>query len=72
LADGPATQDSIKSKVEAAGFSWRTIQRAADDLGLDKFKSGMRGCWSWRMSADEGDHESPSTDEVASFDESEF
>lgn len=49
LADGPVPAGQIRKDSEGAGFSWRTIQRAADRLGLDRKKSEMRGGWTWRL-----------------------
>jgi len=49
LADGPRTQEALRAEVRETGFSWRTIRRASEDLGVEKFKSGFRGGWSWRL-----------------------
>lgn len=49
LADGPVRAGQIKSDADGAGFNWRTIQRAADRLNIERHKDGMRGGWSWRL-----------------------
>lgn len=71
LADGPRTQEYLKSVADDADHKWRTVERAADELGIQKFKSGFRGGWSWRLPS-EDDQEAPSPTELASFDENEF
>ena len=49
LADGPVKAGQIKSDADGAGFNWRTIQRAADRLNIERHKDGMRGGWTWRL-----------------------
>lgn len=64
LADGPVRAGQIKSDADGAGFGWKTIQRAADRLGVERQKDGMKGGWTWKLppkgtSEAEGDtHES--------------
>lgn len=71
LAGGPRTQEALRTEANETGFSWRTIRRAADDLGVEKFKSSFRGGWSWRLTS-QVDQEGPSPTEVATFDEKTF
>jgi KaiC/GvpD/RAD55 family RecA-like ATPase len=49
LADGPVRAGQIKRDAVGAGFNWRTIQRAADRLGIERQKDGMRGGWTWKL-----------------------
>lgn len=49
LADGPVKAKQIQQDSNGAGFNWRTIQRAADRLNIERHKDGMRGGWSWRL-----------------------
>jgi putative DNA primase/helicase len=35
--------------ADGCGFSKRSIQRAADKLGVDRRKEGMKGGWVWRL-----------------------
>jgi len=49
LADGPVRAGQIKSDADGAGFNWRTIQRAADRLNIERHKDGMRGGWTWKL-----------------------
>ena len=39
----------MKREVEAAGLSWRTIERAKSSLGIVACKAGFGGGWSWRL-----------------------
>jgi hypothetical protein len=49
LADGPVRAGTIKADANGAGFNWRTIQRAADRLNIERHKDGMRGGWTWKL-----------------------
>ena len=54
LSDGPLTAREIKQDADAAGYSWRTVHRAADKLGVEKRKEGGafggRGAvWRWYL-----------------------
>ena len=49
LADGPVNAGQIKKDADGAGFNWRTVQRAADRLGVERHKEGMRGGWLWSL-----------------------
>ncbi|MCH8151487.1 MAG: AAA family ATPase [Planctomycetes bacterium] len=51
LAEGPMAADEVKKRAEAAGFAWRTVNRAKADLHVeserDRNDSGQVGdsCW---------------------------
>lgn len=49
LADGPVHAGQIKKDADGAGFNWRTVQRAADRLGVERKKAGMREGWVWNL-----------------------
>lgn len=49
MADGPVKAGQVKSDSDGAGFNWRTIQRAADRLNIERNKDGMKGGWTWRL-----------------------
>lgn len=49
MADGPVKAGQIKIDADGAGFNWRTIQRAADRLNIERNKDGMRGGWTWKL-----------------------
>ncbi len=49
LAGGPATAKTIKADADGAGYAWRTVQRAAHRLGIERRKEGMSGGWVWAL-----------------------
>lgn len=49
LIAGPVTAKSIKADADGAGYAWRTVQRAAERLGVDRRKEGVRGGWVWAL-----------------------
>jgi hypothetical protein len=55
LAGGPLPQPRIKADAEAAGYSWATVRRAKDRLGIVPAKTGFDGGWVWRLPGDRSD-----------------
>ncbi|TAJ19100.1 MAG: hypothetical protein EPO47_05075 [Rugosibacter sp.] len=49
LKDGPRDAAVIRSASEGIGIGERTMQRAAEKLGVIKTKSGFSGGWVWQM-----------------------
>jgi len=50
LADGPVLTNELKVAAAANGHSWRTVERAKKDLGVDARKKGFEdGKWRWEM-----------------------
>jgi putative DNA primase/helicase len=49
LRDGPLSARKIERLADEAGYSMRTVQRAASDLGIEKDKAGFQGEWRWKM-----------------------
>ncbi len=49
LSDGPMRAGDVFKDADGCGFSKRSIQRAADKLGVDRRKEGMKGGWVWRL-----------------------
>jgi putative DNA primase/helicase len=49
LADGPMRTKEIKLDADGAGYNWKTMQRAASRLGVEKRKLGMREGWEWAL-----------------------
>jgi putative DNA primase/helicase len=49
LADGPIPSKVLKADADGAGFSWATIRRAADSLGVEREKLGMKKGWVWNL-----------------------
>jgi putative DNA primase/helicase len=49
LADGPMRAGEIFKDADQAGYSKRSIQRAANAIKIERHKDGMRGGWTWRL-----------------------
>ncbi|WP_269305319.1 AAA family ATPase [Aeromicrobium sp. HA] len=53
LGDGPRLVKDIKSSADAAGLSWKTIDRASHDIGVDKHPQrnddGTTEAWVWSI-----------------------
>jgi putative DNA primase/helicase len=55
LKDGPAATNKIKADAAAAGIAWRTVERAAKDLGVSASRVGGigdKGEWKWWLPDD--------------------
>jgi putative DNA primase/helicase len=52
LAQGPVPVAKVREEADAAGHSWRTMQRAQGELGVVSVKDGFSVGWSWRLPAD--------------------
>lgn len=46
---GSATTREIKQYAVTHGIRWRTIERAASELGVEKSPGGFQGHWVWRL-----------------------
>lgn len=51
LANGPLLVSNIIKESEAAGFSFRTIERAKDELSVISKKDGDNGEWRWHLTS---------------------
>ncbi len=49
LAEGEMPVATVESEAKAAGYSWRTVQRAADGIGVLRRKCGFDGAWTWAL-----------------------
>lgn len=49
LADGPVNVFDIKRQATDAGLSWRTVERAAKDIGIITRKLGFADGWAWEL-----------------------
>ncbi|MFM0002742.1 AAA family ATPase [Paraburkholderia dipogonis] len=49
LSDGPMSSKQIRKDADEAGYAWRTMHRAADTLGVEKRKIGMKEGWQWAL-----------------------
>jgi hypothetical protein len=51
LGDGAISAKDVTREAADAGISNRTLRRAADEVGVTRAKSGMRGGWTWSLPA---------------------
>ncbi len=49
LEDGPLRAGEIFKDADQAGYSKRSIQRAANAINIERHKDGMKGGWTWRL-----------------------
>lgn len=49
LSDGPVNAKELRRDTDQAGFSWATIFRAGQELGVEKRKLGMKEGWLWAL-----------------------
>jgi putative DNA primase/helicase len=52
LAAAPKSVNEIKEVIEEAGYTFRTIERAKDELGVLSKKDGDNGEWRWHLPTD--------------------
>ncbi len=50
LADGSLSAKDVERQAKQAGFSWATIRRAKDVLGIKPAKTRFDGGWEWTLS----------------------
>jgi len=65
LADGPVSAKVVRSDADGAGYGWRTVQRAAHRIGIERRKDGMRGGWVWALGSHTKAPHSPEVTEGA-------
>jgi hypothetical protein len=51
LASSPQSAAKLRETAEAAGHSWRSLQRAAERLQLTRTKIGKADGWLWSLPA---------------------
>lgn len=49
LSERPVSVKSIKQDAIGAGYSWRTIERAKKDAGIEARKMGLKDGWVWAL-----------------------
>jgi putative DNA primase/helicase len=49
LLGGAVAAKEVKEAAEANGHTWRTIERAKGELGIEAFREKVPGPWSWRL-----------------------
>jgi putative DNA primase/helicase len=66
LADGPVPSTTVYADGDEAGLAARTLRRAADDLGIERNKMGLKDGWEWAL-PDTKVAKSQGRDHVATF-----
>jgi putative DNA primase/helicase len=49
LSEGPIRAGDVFKDADQAGYSKRSIQRAANAIEVERRKDGMKGGWTWRL-----------------------
>lgn len=52
LRKGSMTAQDIKREADSAELAWRTVQRAAEELGIVRTKDQFSGNWRWSLPED--------------------
>jgi RecA/RadA recombinase len=56
LDNGPLMVSDLRDEAKAAGFAWRTVERAKEELGVESMKKGFANAgWHWRLPASHED-----------------
>lgn len=76
LRAAPLRTDAIKAEAKEAGFSWATVRRAKDTLGVKATRKGYgeEGGWFWNLPLEaraKGAHPFPNTNNVSTFEQDE-
>lgn len=53
LSGGPVATAKVKDEAKAAEYAWRTVQRAADELRVERRKAGYGEGWTWELPAED-------------------
>jgi len=53
LSEGPLTAGEIRIECECAGLFYRTVQRAADHLNIQRHRATPLGQWTWQLPTSE-------------------
>jgi putative DNA primase/helicase len=69
LADGPIAQRKIRTDATREGFSWATLRRAKDALGITIEKSGFQGVSQWRLKDAHSKDAHPIETQVSTFEQ---
>jgi hypothetical protein len=49
LENGPVSAVDVKRQAAQAGVAWATVRRAADQIGVQRLKVGMKQGWFWSL-----------------------
>jgi hypothetical protein len=71
LTSGPMETATVKEEAKAAGYAWRTLHRAKDELGVKPYRREFSGPWFWQLPADSTCQVTSEQDILASWHDSE-
>ncbi len=54
LIEGSRSQEDIAREADQVGFSWGTVRRAKESLGIKGKKQGFEGPWMWELPSSQG------------------
>jgi AAA domain-containing protein len=69
LADGAVAQRKLKTDAAREGFTWATLRRAKDALGITTEKSGFQGASQWHLKSVHSKGAQPHTTQVSTFEQ---
>lgn len=71
LSRGPRPVTELKAAAKDAGLSWRTVERAKKEMGVEARKRGFAGPWCWELPDDASSEPARGTSvrDVAAFDD---
>lgn len=67
LADGSVASEKIREEGKEAGYSWRTLHRAKDELGIKPYREQFGGAWMWKLPLDTTCQDTQDTENLASW-----
>lgn len=72
LRTGPMEAGKVQEEAKEAGYGWRTVQRARDDLGIKPYRDTFGGAWIWKLPSggacqDVSCHDPPEMENLASW-----
>ena len=69
LSNGPVSQRKIRTEAMRDGFSWATIRRAKDAIGVVSEKTGFQGQWQWCLKEVQTQDVQAHTPDVSTFEQ---
>jgi hypothetical protein len=70
LRTGATPAATVREEAKAAGYAWRTVQRAAESIGVIRQKAGFGGGWTWELPPEDANrrcHAPEEQDNLASW-----
>jgi hypothetical protein len=69
LRAGPMNANDVRSEAESAGHSWRTVERAKRDIGINALRSSSNAPWRWSLPDDFFEDRQPEMPQAAKQEE---